>query len=212
MWKNKEVKVLYVYAETPSIAQKPYDLVYSDLKETIVPPWTTRKVIRAIEHINTNFNFDYLIRTNLSTFWDFDKLLIRLNSLPKIGCLTGRLGYLLPPFVVGSDMIISKDIIELILNNKNSIERPYHKYVAEDRILSELITNQGIPIIPDEKAVCNIETITIYDPTTINEIILEAKRNVVDHFRVKNPSCREVLDVSILKQLCETYYNKTPEV
>lgn len=212
MWENQHILVQFVYAENPNIIAKAYDLIYSDLKETVIPPWTTKKVIRAIEDINNKYNYDYLIRTNLSTFWYFDQLLLRLNKLPKVGCLTGRLGYILPPFVVGTGMIISRDISDIVIQNKFKIEQNYTKYVAEDRILSELITNTGIKIIPDNKTVCNIENITEYDPQAINSIIIQAKNSCVDHFRVKNPSCREVLDISILKQLCQTYYNKTPEV
>ena len=140
MFENPNIRVFFTYGQGTTFDRKEYDLVYDDLKETYTPPYMTTKVTRAMDHINQNYAYDYLIRTNLSTFWVFDSILKRLDTLPKQRCLAGKIGWIKPEFVTGTSMIISSDLIEPLLENQHLINRTFPKYQAEDRLISNLLT------------------------------------------------------------------------
>ena len=75
-----DVKVLLVYGAGTLFERQEYDLVYDDIVENYYPGMIT-KTLRAMEHIDQTYDYDFLIRTNLSTFWDFTRLLKRFNNL-----------------------------------------------------------------------------------------------------------------------------------
>lgn len=201
------IKVYFVYSGQVSFVPEDCDLVYSDLKETVLQPHPAKKVVRALEHINKVHNYDYLIRTNLSTFWVFDRLLKRLNTLPTSNVLTGRPGFVRPLYVVGSDMVVSKDLVDKLLTDKYKAYIPYEgKYIPEDRILSEFFTGEcGVEILADEKHFVAIETWTEFDKLELYCKIF--KNTNADHYRAKNYKNRSV-DIHIHKELLKHYYGK----
>lgn len=201
------IKVYFVYSGQVSFIPEDCDLVYPELKENVLQPHPAKKVVRALEHINAAHNYDYLIRTNLSTFWIFDNLLKRLSILPTSNLLTGRPGHVLPLYVVGSDMIVSKDLIDKLLENKTKVYIPYAgKYIPEDRILSEFFTGEcGVEILADEKHLQLIETWTEFDKFELYCKII--KNTNIDHYRVMNFKNRSV-DIHIHKELLKHYYGK----
>jgi hypothetical protein len=84
------IKVYFVYGELcqPLDDYDPTtDLVFPDVKESY--PVFIEKTIKAMEWIESQHKYDFFIRTNLSTFWDFSKLHIHLNELPKENCYSG---------------------------------------------------------------------------------------------------------------------------
>ena len=208
MNENPLIKFFFVYGAGVTFDQQEHDLVYNDIKETLIPPWMTMKVIRAMEYIDTNFTYDYLIRTNLSTFWHLSLLIERLNTLPKSNCLSGRIGTFPPPFVTGTGMIISSDLIPLIIKDQKLVNVFYEKYVAEDRMLSEYFTNHcHVPIIRSRN-ILFFENIQTFDPDQISKIIQNGIVDKYDHFRLKNKHNRQI-DIEIAKLLCQIVYNKS---
>lgn len=204
MFKNPHIKVYFVYAGNTAFSPKEYDLVYTDLKESVIQPHPAKKVIRALEYINSKHSYDFLIRTNLSTFWVLDRLVSRLNSLPTTGTITGRIGYFAPKYVVGSDMIVSKDLVDLLLSSPDKVYLEHTgKYIPEDRILSEFFTLEcNAQILDGEKYVQNIERTSL--PTLYTDS--QERSAHIDHFRVKNCDDR-VLDLKIHEILLERYYS-----
>ena len=208
---NPNIKVFFVYAGKVSFTPNDHDLIYPEVKESPIQPHSTTKVINAMEYIDNNYSYDFLIRTNLSTFWDFDSLLKRLDTLPTAFCLSGRLGGLPPPFVTGIGMIISQDIIPEIIKHKELVNISWDKqYIPEDRLISEFFTNYlKVQIVPANNAYF-IENLTTPD---INDIMLAAitKAKILkrDHFRVKNLVDRISIDTAVMKILLKEFYNKT---
>ena len=209
MHENPNIKVFFTYGGGTTFERQTYDLVYDDLKETVMPPDITMKVTRAIEFIDNNFSYDFLIRTNLSTFWDFEKLLQRLETLPKTRCLVGRVNAV-PNSVTGTSMVISSDLIKPMLAHQHLINQKFPKYIAEDRLLSGIITNQlGVEIIQSNRFIQLFEKHTEYNEEEITSIIKQAKTTDVDHYRVKNfRGNRMEIDTQIMRLLLKIYYNK----
>jgi len=74
--------------------------------------------------------FDYIVRTNLSSVWDFDRLQDYLYSLPKEGIYTGHIGpyyhleelYFMFYFIGGMGITMSRDVCEKLIYNREIAE------------------------------------------------------------------------------------------
>jgi hypothetical protein len=200
---NPSIKVYFVYAGKVSFVPQQYDLVYEDLTESVIQPHPAKKVVKALQYINNTHDYDYLVRTNISTFWVFDKLINRLNTLPKINTITGRIGYFPPKYVVGSDMVVSKDLIDQLLLQPEKVYLTHNgKYIPEDRILSEFFTNIcGANILDGVESVKYLENVT----SSNFRYALIGLSPSIDHFRIKNSEDRQV-DIEIHNVLLDMYY------
>ncbi len=58
------------------------------------------KSILAFQYILKNYKFDYVIRTNISTFWNLNKLNRVLTKLPNKKCVAGYWGPKLIIFII----------------------------------------------------------------------------------------------------------------
>lgn len=88
------------------------DILYSDVKEDIKS--VGLKMINAFERINYE-NYDYVIRTNLSSYLNIYELVNFLKDKPrnKFWAGFGNIN-----FSSGACYILSKDMVQLILNNR----------------------------------------------------------------------------------------------
>jgi hypothetical protein len=88
MRQEPRVKVLMVYGTSGAHLRNPFlvgdndgcDLIFSTVQDTY--PVTIEKVLYAMKYIDGHYEYDYLVRTNLSTFWIWSRLLQHLDSLP----------------------------------------------------------------------------------------------------------------------------------
>lgn len=102
-----------------------------DVKETYLEGdtiWSSgREVVhRVFEKTIAAFRFlpegsyDYLVRTNLSSVWNFSKLLGVCKTLPERNVYSGVLGN---PGISGAGMILSPDVVKAFVNHATEIER-----------------------------------------------------------------------------------------
>jgi hypothetical protein len=83
------------------------------------------KTILALDWISKNYEYDYIYRSNLGAYVNINNLLSFLSDKPKDKFYCGIFGfdnfYLNRPvkFVSGSGYFLSKDLVDLILNNKD---------------------------------------------------------------------------------------------
>jgi len=89
------------------------------------------KTLDSMEYfINSNIHYDYILRTNLSTICDFDKLQEYLISVPNNQLYAGSSmpyyhlieHYYWFNFIGGMAIIMSNDICKLLLENRNIAE------------------------------------------------------------------------------------------
>lgn len=83
----------------------------------------TYKTLKAIEYFSQNY--DYILRTNLSSFYRFDKLYDILKLAPRNNYYAGIHG---GDFVSGCGFIISKDIASNITKNIDKVWDPNIRY------------------------------------------------------------------------------------
>lgn len=214
MFEEPEIKVLFVYGGGTSFERKEYDLVYDDVFENDYPGMIT-KTLNAFQHIEENYDYDFIVRTNLSTFWNLSLLKKRLDTLPVDNTVAGTL---VRPiihdvkyeYISGFDLVISKNLIQQILSHK--------KDIIEQKVASNM---EDLSICTAIKKYTNISHESNYyphraswmsfDPFTEERYAMAieiANRDNLDHFRVKTRTNRNV-DKLIHERLLMDIYGKT---
>lgn len=117
-------------------------------------PGILNKSIMALEALQPRLNeFDYVVRTNLSSFYSYPRLLNFLQTLPSKKCLCGvsmrevdkpylKLGEI--PFISGAGIILSSDLAQLLAKNHHKLEK-YKTELPDDVFIGLFFHRYGIP-------------------------------------------------------------------
>jgi hypothetical protein len=210
MFRDNSFKVLFIYGKSDRVLvdyNKDYDIIAKYANESLGIP----KVLEAFKIIEERFVYDYLVRTNISTFWDFAKLHKHLDSLPKQNCYSGdgpldgrtynKNGF----YLSGVDTIVTPEMISSINRNHDKVD--INRY-CEDQSMGLYFNGVlGAPMLPNR--ICFFEDITSTNQTDlIRSRIDDAILNDKDHYRVKNLNGnREELDKCVYKELLKKIYD-----
>ena len=87
-------------------------------------PGIREKTIDCFDYfLKCDTKYDYIIRTNLSSLWNFKSLLTHLKTLPKEGVYAGVIGNAgtkcLVNYASGSGIIMTPDIVNIIIQNRH---------------------------------------------------------------------------------------------
>ena len=118
---NDEIKSIFIrFDKSINDIKIKNDTMYIPGNESYIPG-ILEKTLIAMHYCYDNFNFDYIVRTNLSSFWNY-KLLKEQNFDKKnyIGALIGEHNGI--KFPAGSGFILSKDMVELCIKNKDKFD------------------------------------------------------------------------------------------
>lgn len=195
---DPSIKVYFVYGRLsePLEDQDENDFVYPHLHGGY--PISIDRTIEAMRESHSKVTYDFFIRTNISTFWDFEKLHLHLNVLPRRNCYSGD-GPLHGFYLSGTDTIVTPEMIHSIIHHPQWIDFK----IVEDAAMGKYF--HGIlraPMIPSR--IYFFEDVTsLQDP--IEERIDLARRQQKDHYRVKNRN-RE-FDGYIYNILLKKIYN-----
>ena len=178
MNENKNIKSFFIYGnvDKSKVFKTEHDL-YFDCPENL-RPGVLIKTIKAFEYIKKKFTFDYVIRTNLSTFWNVKLLLHKINDFPNEKCLAGQLTR--SDYFWGTGIIMSKDLIDLLIRDKNKLN---YKLPDDVTLCKHLHNNYKINYINENR--CN----------TFTNIIPRNKKLIPKHFtsyRLKTPKNRHL--------------------
>ena len=112
------------------------------------------KTLDSIDYFlhTSDIPFDYIVRTNLSSIWDFDRLQDHLVHLPKEGIYTGHIGpyyhlvhhYFMFHFIGGMGITMSRDVGERLISNREIAESFKN---MDDIDIGYTMHQLGIPII-----------------------------------------------------------------
>jgi hypothetical protein len=99
--------------------------------------------LSALDYITSNFDYDFIVRTNVSSYWNTSRLITVLNSMPRTDLFMGLVGTtsihdFQLNFVSGAGMIMSRDVVEKILLNRFSLDFSYIDDVAIGILAREL--------------------------------------------------------------------------
>jgi hypothetical protein len=139
-----DIEIFYYYGNSDRLYQEG-DVIYCPVEENVQN--IGRKTISAFEWVLNNKSFDYIFRTNESSYIDLLKLLVFIEDKPRTNfyCAT-------PIFVnglwVGAGVyFLSRDVAEKISKYKQNI----HHELPDDVALGFLMHDLNVPLYGMEK-------------------------------------------------------------
>jgi hypothetical protein len=170
------------------------DTLYFKGTEGFIPA-ILQKTIAAFEYVLAHYEFDYILRTNLSSFYIFPEFKQMATTLPEKDYYGGVIGNCCnTAYASGAGFVVSKDMAARIRSNKHHIA--YN--IIDDIAIGKLVTSLGhMPSGLQRYDMCD----NIQPPTSYPSGIY--------HIRVKNERNRVLYDRVCMKHLLETFYGIT---
>jgi hypothetical protein len=149
------------------------------------------KTIEAFEASINNFDFDYIYRTNVSSYIDLIKLTEFVNNKPRKGYYGGAVGtHQGISFASGCGYFLSRDVVNKVLENR----KLWDHNLIDDVSLGKLLTKE-LNIEVQEIGRLDLESAN-FSPFEIKD-----KSKAVFHYRCKAAS--PDLSIQIMKSLHE---------
>ena len=110
------------------------------------------KTLQAFKYLLENHDFDFIFRTNTSSYVDAARLLQRLHDMPKSGVYAGFVGTALGKlkFASGAGILLSRDVVKRICDHASE----WKHGLIDDVALADLISRFDGPkveLIPLER-------------------------------------------------------------
>lgn len=183
------------------IADDDEGIIFYNCEESFVPG-IFLKSIHSMNYCHKKYRYDYLIRTNLSSFYNIPRLLNFLDEQPKNNFAGGCHGVSHDvPFISGCGIILSYDLVERML--KSALEENAVDHIQsypDDVVLSYLINLHINPI-----TYTDIPCSHISEKLTNEKIELLSREYF--HFRNRNDITNRVLDSTNISLLAKYFYN-----
>ncbi len=167
-------KVLLLYNEPPP-AWMPSELVLhlSAIDKAFIPG-IMRNTLVGLHAVVASCTFDYLLRTNLSSFWHFGRLLRQLeagNITMGRGCAASPLLNINVNSPSGAGYIIRPAVARLILSNWREL---WNSTVPDDVAVGRIFKNVGLVVTP----LLRVDLVSVYN-----------WRDLVNNFLVASQAC-----------------------
>lgn len=135
------VEVVYYFGHDNSSVVIEHDKIFFPTDDGLAN--VAQKSLLFYEYLNTNKTYDFLFRTNCSSYVNIQNLLNFLHNKPKQNFFSAFIGdHYGRQFASGSGFVITKDLVELIIKNKHL----YDNALVDDLALSFALTDLGIKI------------------------------------------------------------------
>jgi hypothetical protein len=151
------------------------------------------KTHKAFNYINEEYDYDIVIRTNLSSFWNMPVLYRFLDKLDDKGVATGVCGNDGYTFISGSGIFLSQDVCLLLCDKMDYIDG-----LIDDVCIGANLS-RFINIVPTN----NIRYNLVNGPT---DIIPDDISNIV-YFRVLTFYDRMKYDIPVMVKLAKKLYD-----
>lgn len=165
------------------------DTIFVKGKETLVPGILI-KTIKSMEFINNNYQYQYLIRTNLSSFWNIPYLYNFMNYFTPQNFVSGII--IFNSFISGTGIILSKDVC-IRLTNVIVIDEGN----PDDVYLSRFLINLA--------NICRLDDNKMYYLINGPENIIPEDISEILYFRVKSED--RSYDILAFKNLLKKIYD-----
>jgi len=219
---NLDVKIFLMYSEGNHFDKDLSNNIIVDKFRQCVIPGLLVKTVNCFEYIYNNYDFDYIFRTNLSSFIDINGLIKKFKSLPKNKVYGGHSTSVSDfRYISGAGIIFSKDIVKLIIENKKS----FNISIIDDVAFGQLLHKFNINIIEqkrknyfrDELRLVAIDKNENFNDDISNEellfIYLDILRSKRYHSRFKNmcykgvKDKKRIIDKKIFDYLTNKFYS-----
>ena len=158
-----------------------------------IRPGIYYKTVKAIQYINKNYDYDILLRTNLSSFYNLDHLIKSHANLANSPIFYGGI-YQFGRFVSGTGIFISKKATEyLTLNDNYEIEH-------DDVLISRILSSSGSKLIKFD------DNLMVYCCNDNSNLPSEGEIKNALYFRIKNQNRQ--YDIELFHKLKAKLYPK----
>lgn len=176
------------------------DILWTQTAENLIPGVLNKTLLSFESFLPRIGEFSYVIRTNLSSFYSFPRLLSYLSSLPSTNCYAAFQGiYEGFPFGAGAGILLSPDLVEMLVERKQEL---WDHHYQDDVVIGYFFYKENIPLMqaPRMDFLCMEDWQACGDKIPLNMF----------HFRVKNynPELRLRDDLYIHRQLLRMFYPK----
>lgn len=196
-----DIKVFLVYGNSFQGERLESDLVFMDVEENY-NPGMLNKTLLAMEYIDQHYTYDFFLRTNIGTFWDFKMLKEHLDTLPASNCYSGD-GPFENAYLSGTDTLVNGYMVKEFLKHRDELNYG----IAEDKAMGIIFHGHiGAPFL--KSRIFFMENFVLPDEQPIVDKIHEGMRQKADHYRVKNHhGDRNVVDIACYICLCKEIYS-----
>ena len=167
------------------------------------------KTLYALKYIKNHYTFDFILRTNLSCFFDFKKLTQLIKYQPKNNIFGGFIVF--NSFINGGCQIISSNLIDIVVDHIDPIICSYNG--SEDMSISGFL-NSIVPMknitemfffTDNSHSPCNCEYSTVQE---LDFIIKKSDADGYLYYRIKNSNKKADRSDDILahERLYNYYY------
>jgi hypothetical protein len=192
----------YFYKGHPNISQDAFlsdeNTLLIKIKEGLDTCY--EKTLKAFEFFSNKLDtYDYVFRTNLSSFVYFPHYLNFCKSLPKRVCCAAFIGVRSEDglqFPAGAGFTLSPDLVKRLIQERPALE------VQDDVSIGRALQRWNIPIIQTPRLDILFEDdMKVIDMIPIND-------SSIFHYRLKNIEGNRNLDIKIYTLLLSKYYSK----
>jgi hypothetical protein len=177
------------------------DIIWSKTRESTIPGILTKTLLSMECLLPRIDQFDYVVRTNLSSFYVFPRLLEFLKTLPKEKCYCANVtDYGTFYFGSGAGFILSPDLVKKLVENKKTLLEQ-HSNLHDDVRIGLFFHEEGIPLQPAPRLdlLC-LHHWDIYKNSIPQNIFHLYAKNLQDHLRLTD-------EITIQKGLLKMFYN-----
>jgi len=185
----------YVYDEADQM------LYIRDGEERCIPcaiqnnPGVYEKTIAALEWANATFDYQYLVRSNISTLVNFTALLPRLSQISGYAGCTLNFPEAGGVFVRGTSILFTRSVVERLLTLKSKMDFSMVDDVGLAKVIREHLPDAYPPLcfnahfraVPDFRG----------DYTTLRSFLTAEMRETIAFFRFKAQEFEQVFDRNI---------------
>ncbi len=135
-----------INSRLPSCRETPPNTIRVALPDTY---WLIgAKTLAAFRFALAHYAFDYLMRTNISSYVDLPNLVAQVSGYPARGLYAGYPGSSnnCSEFVSGSGYLLSRDLVEAVVSSQRLWEHQFIDDVALSRLLARI--GVGHPVTP----------------------------------------------------------------
>jgi len=152
------------------------DIIWSRTSETLKPGIINKTLISMEALLPRIDEFDYVLRTNLSSFYIFPRLLEFLKTCPKKELYAGSIITKSLPIGSGCGIIMSSDVAKTLVQNKSVF---WNNTLSNDDVLiGRFLIHHGIQFYPHKRM--DVMPIKVWHDNK-NFLPLD-----IFHFRIKN--------------------------
>lgn len=202
--------IFVVMRETQmNLVEQENDIIYVKGKEHVLN--VLYKTITALEYIFQKNEYDFIIRSNISTIIHIPKLIQYLHTIPTTGIYTGsqflNLQWLDPRvgihntslfgtiFASGISITLSNDTVKYLINNKDKLRHD----IVDDVSIGLLFQTYNPTILNEGKQYISSDLYT--------NTITSKNTNINDYIFFRNKSSNRIVDIQIMDLIVKKLYS-----